>query len=99
MSRKIKKMIDYVKNYKLEEDIKKVEELYHNTPNGEVIDSDTILKDVMDESDFEFSGISLDIFEIYKGSRDKKALRQMFFEFTGIEFGEYLNRCLMETTR
>ena len=38
MSRKIKKMMDYVKNYKLEEDIKKVEELYHNTPNGEVIE-------------------------------------------------------------
>jgi len=37
-----------------------------------VIDSDTILKDIMDESDFEFSGISLDIFEIYKGSRIKK---------------------------
>lgn len=64
-----------------------------------MIDSDTILKDIMDESDFEFSGISLDIFEIYKGSRDKKALRQMLFEFAGIEFGEYLNRCLMETTR
>lgn len=99
MSCKIKKMMDYVKNYKLEENIKKVEELYQNTPNGEVIDSDTILKDIMDESDFEESGISLDIFEIYKRSRDKKALRQMFFEFTGIEFSEYLNRCLLETTR
>lgn len=99
MSRKIKQMMNYVKNYKLEEKIKCVEELYYNTPNGEVIDSDTILKDIMDESDFEESGISLEIFEIYKNSKDKESIRRLFYKFASVEFYEYLNRCLMETTR
>lgn len=78
----------------------RVEELYENTPDGGVIiDADTILKDLIDENDFEISGIAQDIFNIYRKSSDKQAVKEMFYEFTGVEFEEYLIKCINETTR
>lgn len=79
--------------------IKEIEDLNYDTPEGIIRDSDTILVDLLNEADFEFSGISQDIFNIYKKSKDKEAVKEMFFEFVGVEFEEYLVKCLEEITR
>ena len=76
-----------------------VEYLHDNTPEGIIRDADTILNDLIQENDFEFTGIAQDIFNIWKKAKDKKAVEEMFFEFVGIEFKEYLEKCLDEITR
>lgn len=76
-----------------------VEYLHNNTPEGIIRDADTILNDLIQENDFEFTGIAQDIFNIWKKTKDKKAVEEMFFEFVGIEFKEYLEKCLDEITR
>lgn len=82
-----------------EEMINNVEKLNSNTPDGQIVDADTILVDLIQECDHEFSGIAQDIFTIWKCSTDKKAVEQMFFEFTGIEFDDYLMKCIKEISR
>lgn len=81
------------------EKIRQVELLNGNTPEGVIIDSDTILTDLLLNIDNEISGFSQDIFNIYKRSKDKDAVKQMFFEFTGTEFDDYLDKCMKEITR
>ena len=49
-----------------EEMIKNVEKLNNNTPDGQIVDADTILVDLIQECDYEFSGIAQDIFNIWK---------------------------------
>lgn len=81
------------------EKIRQIELLNSSTPNGMIIDSDTILADLLLNVDNEISGFSQDIFNIYKRSKDKDAVKQMFFEFTGTEFDDYLGKCMKEITR
>lgn len=83
----------------IKQKIKKVKTLNGNTPEGYIRDADTILKDLIDENDFEISGMADDIFNIYNCSSDKTAVKMMFYEFTGVEFEEYLDKCLTEITR
>ena len=83
----------------MEQLLKYVEELNTNTPAGQIVDADTILKDIMDEQDFEISGMAQDIFNIYQKSSDKQAVKEMFFEFTGMEFDQYLMKCIREIKR
>lgn len=85
--------------YVMEQLLKYVEELNENTPDGQIVDADTILKDIMDEQDFEISGMAQDIFNIYHKSSDKQAVKEMFFEFTGMKFDQYLMKCSREITR
>ena len=79
--------------------IKEVEDLNNNTPDGEIVDADTILVDLVQNCDYEFTGFAQDIFNIWKNSTDKKAVEQMFYEFTDMEFGSYLMKCKEEITR
>ena len=81
------------------EKIRQVELLNTSTPEGIITDSDTILADLLLNVDNEISGFSQDIFNIYKRSKDKDAVKQMFFEFTGTEFDDYLDKCMKEITR
>ena len=81
------------------EKIRQVELLNSNTPDGMIIDSDTILADLLLNVDNEISGFSQDIFNIYKRSNDKDAVKQMFFEFTDTKFDDYLDKCMKEITR
>lgn len=81
------------------EKIRQVELLNSSTPNGMIIDSDTILADLLQDVDNEVTGFSQDIFNIYKRSKDKDAVKQMFFEFTGTKFDDYLDKCMKEITR
>ena len=79
--------------------IKEVEELNNNTPEGLIIDADTILVDLIESCDYEFSGFAQDVFNIWKNSTDKVAVEQMFYEFTGVEFIDYLLMCKEKITR
>lgn len=79
--------------------IKIAENVMNNTPDGDIIDPDTILADIMEEQDFRFTGFAQDIFNIWKASNDKEAVEQMFYEFTDISFNKFLRRCINETTR
>jgi len=79
--------------------IAQAERLYNSTPNGVIVDADTILFDLLEKANHEFSGIALDVFGIWKESSDKSSVEQMFFEFTDVEFADYLERVIAETTR
>lgn len=70
-----------------------------HTPNGKIVDSDTILVDLIENCDYHFSGISEDIFRIWSESTNKTAVEKMFYEFTDMEFIEYLEKCKKEITR
>lgn len=82
-----------------EELVAKVESLYNSTPDGHVIDADTILADMLEEADFHFNGISTDVFNIWKESFDKESVEKLFHEFTGAEFTDFLIKCINHTTR
>lgn len=79
--------------------IDQVEELYSNTPYGRIIDSDTILADLMDRADFKVTDESLKLFDIFKNTNDKQAFLEMFYFFTDTPFEEYLWLCIEKTTR
>lgn len=79
--------------------IEEVEELNHNTPDGQIMDADTILVDAITQCDYEFTGLAQDIFNIWKNSSDKKAVEYMFFEFTDVEFKEFLKKCKEQITK
>lgn len=81
------------------EKIRQVETLNSSIPDGVIVDADTILCDLLQNVDNEITGFSQDIFNIYKRSKDKDAVKQMFFEFTDMEFDDYLDKCLKEITR
>lgn len=71
--------------------LSQVEKLHNNTPDGVIIDADTILADLVQNNDEWFAQ---DIFNIWETSKDKQSVEQMFFEFTGVEFNKYLRRCI-----
>lgn len=79
--------------------IEKVEVLNRTTPDGIIIDADTILVDLIERCDYEFNGFAQDIFNIWSISTDKASVEQMFYEFTGVEFVDYLEKCLVEISR
>jgi hypothetical protein len=83
----------------MEKLLKEVEELNNNTPDGWIIDADTILVDMVQKNGFEITGIAQDIFNIWRNSSDKEAVEQIFFEFTDMEFKDFLEKCKEEITR
>lgn len=83
----------------MEKLLKEVEELNNNTTDGWIKDADTILADIVQENDFEITGIAQDIFNIWRNSSDKEAVEQIFFEFTDMEFKDFLEKCKEEIAR
>lgn len=70
------------------------------TPCGHGIrDADTVLKDVMDEADFEENGLGTEIIRIWMDSRSKGPVEKLFLALTGVPFRDYLARCLEDTAR
>lgn len=80
----------------MQKQIQKVGQLEKQLPDGGIMDADTILVDLLEECDFHMSGFAQDIFNIYRNSSDKEAVKQMFYEFTNMEFEDYLKLCLKE---
>ena len=62
-------------------------------------DADTILKDIMDEQDWEVSGIAIDLFERYKRAICKTEFEELFQFFTCMKFKDFLEKCAKETRR
>lgn len=83
----------------IKDKIKELETLMNNTPNGVIRDADTILAEAVEKTDFEICGIAKEIFNVYKNSADKRAVKEMFYLFTGMDFKKYLDKCLAEMTR
>lgn len=79
--------------------IKEIEKLQENTPEGRIVDADTILVDYISVCDYEFPGFAQDIFNIWKKSKDKKAVEEMFYEFTDTDFETYLDECIYKISR
>lgn len=79
--------------------LKRVEELYNNTPDGQIRDADTILADIIESNDYCESGFAQEIFDIYKECKDKQCFKEMFFAFTDINFEEFLEICEEQTTK
>ena len=81
--------------------IEKVRQLNSNTPNGYIHDADTLLCDIVQNADldFEITGLAEDLFNIYQNSRDKQAVKEMFFLFTDMNFEDYLQQCMEKITR
>lgn len=70
------------------------------TPCGHGIhDADTVLKDIMDEADFEENGLGIEIIRAWMDSRDKGSVEKLFLSLTGMPFRDYLARCLENTAR
>lgn len=89
----------FVKNPTVEE-INHAETLSKNVPDGE--DADTILADLCEETSMEEPGLAYDVFNTWKAaqtSHERESIEGMFLIFAGIEFGEYLERCIKETTQ
>lgn len=61
--------------------------------DGIVFDSDTVLADIMDEANFEETGIAKEIFDIYVRSADRDSVANLFYAFTGVTFEEYIQKC------
>lgn len=80
-------------------DIEEAERLSDNVPDGQIVDADTILADLIQKCDCEMTGFAQDIFNIWKQSSDKKAVEAMFFEFTDTDFSEYLDLCKKQISR
>lgn len=74
-------------------------ELLGNTPNGVVIDADTILADLIAAADFEVNGVAAELLSIWDKSKDRASIEQMFCLITGCAFEDYLDRCIAETTQ
>lgn len=90
---------DSTEGQNMEKLLAEVEKLNDNIPDGCIRDADTILVDLIEENDFEFSGFAHDIFNIWKNSSDKEAVEQMFYEFTDMSFKKYLEKCKREISR
>lgn len=85
--------------YSIYNKVEKVEKLFKSVPNGVIVDSDTILADLTEECNMRESGLSSDIFDIWKNSYDKKSVEDMFEVFTDTGFEQYLEKCIIETSR
>lgn len=84
-----------------------VAKLNESTPNGYIVDADTILADVMEEANFDESGMFEELRRLYHDAymdtdESKVGLEifhEMFNLFTGISFTEYLDCCKENITR
>ena len=69
----------------------------HSTNPDAFTDPDTILADLFSKVDMQLTGISEELFNIYRRSGDKQAVKDLFLFFTDISFDEYLQKCIEET--
>ena len=70
----------------------KVEKIHEKKEEraGCIMDADTVLVDVIQDCEYEISGLAQDIFNTWINSSDKNAVEQTFFYLTGKELDEYL---------
>lgn len=67
----------------------------NNTPDGVIIDGDTVLQNIMEQADFEETGISNEIMQVWLDSNDKDSIEKLFNVFTGCTFRAYVDASLL----
>lgn len=94
-------IIDFVDD--MESLVKEVEALNDNTPNGVIVDADTILADITEhaisEGGMQDNGTAQYIFDIWKRSSDREGIEAMFEFFTTVEFKDFLLACKERITK
>ena len=83
----------------LEERIKKANKLIDNMPDGGIVDADTLLCDVIQNADFEVTGLAQDIFNIWLNSSDRASVEALFYDLTDMQLDEFVDLCLKNMTR
>lgn len=75
--------------------------LYDETPAGFIEDADTILEDIVSNADLHEVGIGQDLLKIWLNAdkSGRTAVEDTFLNLTGVEFPDYVERCVKETTR
>ena len=73
--------------------------LLENTPDGVVIDADTILADLFEKANFEESGMAAELLGVWARSEDKASVEQLFCLLTDCDFEDFLDMCIANTTR
>lgn len=79
-----------------------IHEMETNIPEPDqfTIDSDTVLAGITESNIYNngmhIAGIAGDIFRIWCQSKDKKSVEMMFYEFTDVEFKDYLSMCISQ---
>ena len=58
-------------------------------------DADTVLADILEEADFEITGIVTDLLKTYQGSKDRESVETCFEVLTGVTIQEYLKKCII----
>ena len=71
--------------------------LLENTPDGVVIDADTILADLFEKANFEESGMAAELLGIW--ARSEASVEQLFCLLTDCNFEDYLDLCIAKTTK
>lgn len=67
-------------------------------PNGEVIDADCILADIVNGADMHENGIGREVLQLWKQTSDKETFEALFLTVTGTAFSDYVSDCLTKTT-
>lgn len=76
----------------------KVVEMLEATPDGIVIDADTILADLFEKSDLAVTGMAAELLGIWARSGDQGSVEQLFCLLTDCDFEDYLDLCIANTT-
>ena len=74
-------------------------DLLNNTPNGVVNDADTILADLLENANFEESGIAAELLDIWAKSDDRASIEQLFCLLTNCALEDFLDMCIAKTTK
>lgn len=59
--------------------------------------ADSILKELLDASDYETAGLAAEVIQIWNDAEDKESVERLFCLFTGCEFRDWVDRCIRET--
>lgn len=57
-------------------------------------DADTVLADILEEADFEITGIAADLLKIHQNSKDRESVETCFEILTGWTIPDYLKKCI-----
>lgn len=79
--------------------VEEAKTLAETAPDGFVTDGDTLLCDIMENADFEVTGLAADIFNIWLKSSDRLSVEKLFYTLTDTEFEDFVNLCIEKTTR
>ena len=55
---------------------------------------DTVLADILEEADFEITGIAADLLKIHQNSKDRESVETCFEVLTGWTIPDYLKKCI-----